>query len=409
MPPIDVALFQIVLIVGVGASTVLYLIGIYSGFEFFGRRRQPYGGPLPPVTVLKPLKGKDVELFENLRTLCEQDYRRFQIVFGVADGHDPAVEVVHELQRLYPRLDIELVVDRRVYGTNYKVSNLHNTLQRAKHDIIVLADSDIRVRPGYLRSLVAELQEPGVGLVTVPYRALGRDRLPTLVESLFINTDFAALVMLARKIERPTYAFGATIAIRRDMLERIGGFLPIADHLADDYQLGNKVAALGYELRLCNEVVDTVISLGGWRRLLDHQLRWARTYRISRPGGYFGSLLAHGTFWALLNVLYHGFSPASLLASGLAVGVRTLSAALFTWRFLATDMPARQLVWLLPKDLFVTLCWFLAFLSNTVVWSNRRFRVLSDGRMVDLSPAAPRPVRPESENVPQARTGTNGR
>jgi ceramide glucosyltransferase len=241
---------------------------------------------------------------------------------------------------------------------------------------------------------------------------VNRGGLPTLIESLFINTDFAALVMLARKVERPTYAFGATIAIRRDMLERIGGFLPIADHLADDYQIGNQVAALGCEPVLCNEVVDTVISLGGWRRLFDHQLRWARTYRISRPGGYFGSFLTHGTFWAVANLLYHGFSPPSLLASGLALGVRILSAALFSWRFLATGMPARHLLWLLPKDLFVSLAWFLAFLNNTVVWSGRRFRVLRSGKMIDLSPGAPVPVVAEPEPSPvndARRTGTNGR
>src|SRR6185369_5660824 len=171
--------------------------------------------------------------------------------------------------------------------------------------------SDIRVGPNYLARVVEPLQDRHVGLATCIYRAIDTGGVPTLVESLFVNTDFAALVMLARKIEKSSYAFGATIAMRREVLDEIGGFLPIVNLLADDYELGYRIAQRGYRLELSAEVVDTVLAVGTWRRLFDHQLRWARTYRINRLGGYFGSILTHGTFWAAANLVYNGFSPLS--------------------------------------------------------------------------------------------------
>jgi len=405
----DLTLIEALIIVGLGASTFLYLLGLYSAHEFFSRRKAaPAGGNLPPVTVLKPLKGVDVELHENLVSLCRQRYDRFQILLGVADPADPAVLLARRLQQEYPDVDIELVVDSRVYGTNYKVSNLHNMMQRAKHEVIVLADSDIRVGPDYLRRVVAPLSDPRVGLTTCLYRAVNRGGLPTLVESLFIHTDFDALVMVARKVEKSTYAFGATIALRRQVLDEIGGFLPLANYLADDYQLGNRVAARGYELALSDEIVDTVIAVGSWRRLFDHQLRWARTYRISRPGGYFGSILTHGTFWALLNVLYHHFSPLSCLISLAALSVRYFWAAAMSWHYLRANTSPLAMLLVAPKDLFVSMVWFLAFAGNTVAWSGRHFRVLRSGEMVDMS-STPPPVgepwpepAPTSESLPRA-------
>lgn len=385
---------EIILVIGCVITTALYLIGLYSAKEFFRRDAPLADAPREPVTVLKPLKGLDIGLYENLASLCRQNYEEFQLLFGVADPHDPAAAVVRRLQREYPEIDMELVIDERVYGANYKVSNLHNMYRRAKHDLIVIADSDIRVGPNYLSKLAAGLKDRRNGIVTCLYRAVNNGGLPTLIESLFINTDFAALVMLARKVERASYAFGATIAMRREVLDEIGGFLPIANHLADDYQLGYRVVQRGYESALCNEIVETHIAVRSWRQLLIHQLRWARTYRIERPGGYFGSILTHGTFWALANVLYHGFSPLSCLASLGVLGVRYVSAANFAWRWLRTDTSRPQLLLVAPKDLFVSFVWFLAFAGNTVVWSGRRFRVLRSGEMRDLAP------RPTASDAP---------
>jgi ceramide glucosyltransferase len=276
----------------------------------------------------------------------------------------------------------------------------------------VLADSDIRVGPDYLGRLVAELADRQNGLVTCLYRAVNAGSLPTLVETLFINTDFANLVLLARKIEKATYAFGATIAMRREVLEEIGGFLPLSNYLADDYQLGHRVAERGYRLALSDEVVDTVIALGSWRRLLDHQLRWARTYRICRPGGYFGSILTHATFWAVVNLVAHPFGLASTAAGLGVLALRHACAAHLLWRGLGVQRRWLDLLFLVPKDLFVAAVWFLAFAGNTVTWSGRRFRVTRNGEMIDLgvsggaAPEEPPSAPPEAvEERPRRAAG----
>jgi ceramide glucosyltransferase len=379
-------LLQIPIFVGLIASAIFYVIELYSARQFFRTRPLAPSGYRPAVTVLKPLKGLDIGLYENLVVLCRQRYASpVQLIFGVAEPDDPAVGVVRRLQREFPAADIQLVIDDRVYGANYKVSNLHNMYQYAKHPVIILADSDIRVGPNYLARVVEPLQDRHVGLATCLYRAVNTGGLPTLIESLFVNTDFASLVMLARKVERSTYAFGATIAMRREVLEEIGGFLPIANVLADDYEIGNRVAKRGYRLELSSEVVDTVLAIQSWQRLYDHQVRWARTYRVNRPGGYFGSILTHGTFWAVMQLLYAGFSPLGCALSGTVIALRYLVAGRLAWTHLRTNLTIPQ--WLLvgPKDLFITFVWFAAFAGNEVVWSGHRFEVRRSGEMVDLN------------------------
>jgi ceramide glucosyltransferase len=394
-------LLQLVISIGMIASAVFYLIELYSARQFFRPRPLAASGYRPAISVLKPLKGLDISLYENLVTLCHQRYPApVQLLFGVSDRNDPAIAVVKRLQREFPRLDIELVVDDRVYGANYKVSNLHNMYQRAKHPVIVLADSDIRVGANYLARVVEPLQDRKAGLATCLYRAIDTGGMPTLIESLFVNTDFAALVMLARKVEKSSYAFGATIAMRREVLDEIGGFLPIANLLADDYEIGYRVSQRGYRLELSSEVVDTVLAVGSWRRLFDHQLRWARTYRVNRPGGYFGSILTHGTFWAVLNALYNGFSPSSCAVSGGLIALRHLVAGRMAWTHLRTQLTLPQFLLVGPKDLFITFVWFAAFVGNEVVWSGHRFEVQRTGEMVDLTDA--KPVEPVAEPVEAA-------
>ena len=377
---------------GLVVSLAFCLIGFASARQFF---RGPRPAASPPVSrgvsVLKPLKGLETCLYENLATFCEQDYPTFQIVFGVADADDPAVEVVRRLQAAYPSVHIDLVVDARVYGTNYKVSNLHNMYRAAAHEVIVLADSDMRVPRDYLHRVTAALADPTVGIVTCLYRAIPTAGTANLTEALFINTTFAFLVMVARVVEKPTYAFGATMAMRRATLDEIGGFLPLVDYLADDYQLGNRIAARGYRLELADLVVETVVAMGGWRHLVEHQLRWARTNRVSRPGGYLGSVLTHGTLWATLNALYNAGNPVALLASAVVITARVLVAHRFATAFLGAALPWRHAVLVPLQDLFMSATWAQAFLGDTVHWSGRRFRVAKDGRMNQVSPEPTRP------------------
>jgi len=393
---------------GIVVSLLFYLGSYYGARDFFRQARRTNGhrtddSRLPAVTILKPLKGLDADLYENLSSFCLQDYPRFQIVFGVADPDDPAVAVVRRLQATYPDVPIDLVVDGRIYGTNYKICNLHNMYRLAQHEVIVIADSDIRVRSDYLRRIVRPLDDPEVGLVTCLYRAVNTGGLPTLIETLFINTDFAPMVLVARLVEKPSYAFGATMALRRSMLDEIGGFLPLANYLADDYHLGHRVSARGYRLALSDLVVETVLAVGSWRRLYDHQLRWARTYRNCRPGGYFGSIFTHGVTWATVALWYTDFSPWACAAAAALYGTRMAVAAAIAGRYLGAPLRWFEVVLVPLKDLFVSAVWAVCFLGDTVRWSGNEFRVLPDGQMIRVS--GPQPFVYPAAPVPKEQDG----
>ncbi len=355
-------------------------------------RPLPADDALPGVTLLKPLRGVVAETYDNLANACRLDYPHLQIVFGVADPADPAVAVVERLRRDFPAVDIELVVSDRRIGSNGKVSNLDNMLARAKYDVLAMADADIRIAPEGLRRIVPYLERPEVGLVTCAYRAAEGGSLAHRIEALFVNTDFAPMVTVARQVERQSYAFGATICMRRHVLDEIGGFAAIADYLADDYQIGNRAAACGYVAVLAPVVVDTHLDLDGVGEVFAHQLRWARTNRVSRPASYFATVVTHTTLWATLCLLASGFSVGGWVAFAGAAGTRVLVGGLIADRVFGVREVWRRL-WLIPfKDLFNSAIWAIAFLGSTVRWGDTTFTVGRDGRMT--------PVGGEDDTLP---------
>jgi ceramide glucosyltransferase len=391
-PPVSVVI-EGLLIVGVLASWVFYAAGYVSAHRFFGaaaprRCADGEGAPLPAVTILKPLKGLDAELYENLASYCRLDYPTHQIVVGVRDGDDPALDVVARLRRDYPNVRIDLVVDGTTHGTNYKISNLHNMYRAAAHDIIVIADSDIRVPPDYLRRLAPELRDPTVGVVSCLYRAVPLGSAPTRLEALFINTDFMPMVLVARLVEKPTYAFGATMALRRGVLDEIGGFLPLRNFLADDYHIGQRVVARGYRSVLADLVVETVLGRQTWLRLLQHQLRWTRTYRTCRPRGYFCSIITHGTLWATLLLLLQGVTLGACLLAVSTYALRSVLATRLARRYLAAPVSWLDLPIIPMKDLLGSLMWSWSYIGDAVVWSGSRFRVQRNGELlIDDTPS----------------------
>jgi ceramide glucosyltransferase len=386
------------------SQVLLLLVAVATGYQLFSllcawmfarwQRREaavpsPPDDALPGVTVLKPLCGAVPETYENLASTCRLDYPKLQVVFGVADAGDPVVAIVKRLQRDFPDVDVELVVSPERIGSNAKVSNLHNMVQRAKHEVLVIADSDIRAPQGYLRRIVPYLDRPQAGLVTCMYRASQGRTLAHRIEALFINTDFGPMVTVARQVEKMTYAFGATICIRRSLFEELGGFRAIADHLADDYQIGNMATERGYQSILAPIVVETVLDLDRLGEVFQHQLRWARTYRICRPGGYLASIVTHSTLWATLYLLATGLSSGGLAVFGAAVGVRLVAAGVIAHAILGVRRIWREL-WLVPaKDLFISAIWGMAFLGDTVRWGSADFVVSQDGRMVDAPHGTP--------------------
>jgi ceramide glucosyltransferase len=386
------------LVLACSAIASLYqLLQIVAARRFLLRSRRLPTGYTPPITVLKPLKGPGVELATNLETFCRQDYPEYQIVFGVEDAGDPAVEIVRSLMRRFPDRDITLSVGDEE-GANRKVASLVHMMRHARHDVLVISDADIRVRPDYLRTLAAPLSDPTVGLTTCLYRGRSIIGLPSLIESLFINTDFLPMVLMAQWVQRFRYAYGASTAFRREALAGIGGFDALRDQLADDYVLGNRIADAGWRLLLLPYVVETVLdsrTLGDvWR----HQLRWARTYRACQPFGWFVSLIVHTMLWGVLAVFVTSGSTVGWIALLTAIVAR-VGALRVILGMLGDTATVREL-WLVPlKDLAYSAVWMTSWLGRDVVWSGQRLRVLPDGRMLPLD-AVSEPALPSKLAAP---------
>jgi len=362
-------------------ALVYYLFSIYAAWRFF----RPYPTPrtaLPPVTILKPLKGAPPDLYDSLASFCRLDYPTFQILCGVRDPNDPAAAVVTKVQRDFPQCDITLVVAPAVIGTNYKVSTLHHLTPRMKYDYLVITDSDVCVAPDYLRTIIPPLTQTETGLVTCVYRGGSGRPLPALLESLMINTTFTTQVVVASQIEQPSYAFGATMALRRACLDAIGGFARLSDYLADDYYLGYLIAQAGYRLRVLPTVVETRPDAGSLRALFSHQLRWARTQRNCRPVGYISTVVTFGSVWACVSLLCFWSSVEMTFLALSVIGVRLLTAAVMNTTFLQSRLPRPAVLLTLLTDLLSFVVWCASLRGNTVRWREYTFRLQKDGRMV---------------------------
>ena len=360
-------------------AAVYWLVALTAVVRY--RQRRPSTSDVaPPVTMLKPLRDNDGQLYENLRSFCLQDYRSFEIVFGVRDVHDPAVAVVERLRQEFPGLELKLVADSRTIGTNLKVSSLANLVRHAKHDTLIVADSDMRVGPGYVRAVVGPLEDRRVGLVTCLYRGVASHGVASKLGAMFINEWFLPAALIGTHIQRLRHAFGATIACRRDTLRSIGGFEAVADQLADDYMLGWLVSNRGLQVVLVPYVVENVVTERNLQTLFLHELRWARTFRTLRPVAYFCSLLTYGFPLSVLWLAASRGSRSPWIALGLHVGLRAVGR-LVLYRSLGQPPPWSD-TWLVPiRDVVSFVVGILSFLGRTVRWNDERFRVRRDGRL----------------------------
>jgi ceramide glucosyltransferase len=334
------------------------------------------GLDLLPVSILKPLKGTDPEMYESFRSHCLQDYPVYEILFGINDANDPAAALVESLKQEFPRQSIRLVLCEKNLGANGKVSSLVQLAAAAKFDTLLVNDSDIRVAPDYLRTVITELQLPNTGLVTCLYRGIPANTLASRLESLGISTDFVPGVLAAKQIEGGLhFGLGSTLAFRRKELEAIGGFESIVDYLADDYELGKRIADRGLKVVLSNAVVETFLPAYGFAGFLMHQLRWARTIRVSRPGGYAGLLLTYTLPWAVLClVLARGGTWAWALL-GVAVMLR-ITMAWATAVSAVNDKRAMRWFWLLPvRDFLAPIVWIAGMFGNKIVWRGHEFEL----------------------------------
>lgn len=382
---IDLSLLAIkVVLVGCTlAADAFYILSMIAGSRFFSKR-ETAGDYLPPVSIMVPLYGADFKAHQNYQRLCRQEYPEYQIVFGVRESGDSSIPIIQKLKAEFPERDIELVVSAEVIGQNSKVSNLQNMYQRVKHEHIVILDSDIRVTAGYLRKVIAPLADPRVGLVTCLYRAAEAPDFAARLEAVGITAEFAPGVLMAWMLEGVKFALGSTMATTRARLEAIGGFPALADYLADDFMLGNLIEAEGYEVRLSQHVVETAMAPAGLGGMLRHQMRWARSTRISRPLGYLGLILTYGTALAVLTVLVDGLSKLSLGLLAFTLALRMTMGWLIGVHWLQ-DRTLKRNFWLLPlRDLLSFVIWCLSWVGKRVEWRGRVFEVARDGRMIQV-------------------------
>lgn len=328
----------------------------------------------PPVSILKPVHGRDPGFYACIRSHAAQHYPEFEILFGVTDPNDPAIEDIKALQTEFPNLPISLTVVSTT-APNAKAGVLAELARQARHPVLVVNDGDIFVPAAYLQTVVAPLADYGIGLVTCLYRAHAAS-WPARLEALGIATDFAPSVIVARLLGQAEFALGSTMAFRAETLGAMGGFEKIFDYLADDYQLGRHIHQLGLHIVFADMVVETNLGAGSWREVWLHQLRWARTIRVSRTAGYVGSIITNATLWALVAYIagaWWAAIPAFALrvAAGLEIATGVLE-----------DPTAIRRVALIPvRDLFGAAIWVAGLFGMTVEWRGLTLRLRSDGRI----------------------------
>jgi ceramide glucosyltransferase len=379
---------QFIAVAGCLCSSAYYLICLWSVRGFLRGRRanrnvQPTHG-LPPVSILKPLKGTDPDIYESFRSHCLQDYPEYEIVFGVSEADDPAVASVQKLQREFPERAIRLVVCSQKLGANVKVSNLEQMLAAARYQHLLVNDSDIRVERDYLRRVMAPLMDAHIGMVTCLYRGVPAATFGSRLEALGISTDFCPGVLVARQLEGGVrFGLGSTLAFRRADLEKIGGFRSFVDFLADDYELGQRITGLGLRVELSDVVVETHLPAYNVAGFLAHQLRWARSVRDARAKGYIGLVSTYGMMWAMLVVIAAGGGWWSWLAFGVTVLLR-FAVAIAVGSAVLEDRRLLENLWLLPvRDLTAVGVWAVSFAGHSVTWRGDRF-LLKKGRLIRL-------------------------
>jgi ceramide glucosyltransferase len=342
---------------------------------------------LPPVTLLKPLCGAEPGLYEHLRTFCQQDYPEFQIIFGVRDPADPACSVVERLIAEFPSLPIDFVINPRQHGSNCKVSNLINMLELARHDMLVMADSDAFVGPDYLATVTAPLLDPRVGLVTCTYRGVPTQRIWSRLGAMYINEWYVPSVLLAWLFGYQGYVSGQTMCLRRDTLQAIGGLRAIANHLADDHRLGELVRGLGLRIVLSPYVVQGEHHEQDYESLARHEQRWMRTIRVLRPRSFRMIFLSFSlplaVFGLALTAVAGSHSNAARTLFWIAASVRLVLH--FVHRK-EGDRPVFADIWLLPlRDHLLCWVWFRTFFTSRVTWRGNEFDVDANGFMRRLT------------------------
>jgi ceramide glucosyltransferase len=372
------------------AYLLLALMGCRD-FAHYWRQRQVDAGFAPDVTILKPVKGVDQRMYSGLVSHCKQQYAgNFEIVFGVSSLDDPAVGEIERLRAEFPERAIRLVECRERLGTSGKVSNLVQMLRKAKYEHVLINDSDIRVSPRYLTRVMQCFADATVGMVTAPYIGRTADggaamTIWSRLEALGISTDFLPGVLTARRLEGGIrFGLGSTLATSKSVLAKAGGLEALTEYLADDYEMGARIAEAGYRVELSNEVVETTVPEYHFRAFREHQLRWARSTRDSRKLGYIGLGITYALPWAIMTCVASGFALWSFSLLSVVLLARVAVALSVGVGVLGDPQVLRDL-WLLPlRDFFGLWFWAWSFAGDTVVWRGQLF-TLRNGRITPVA------------------------
>lgn len=352
-----------------------YLLATTAAFRFFRNRPPVRKDFTPPVSVLKPVRGLDREAYENYASFCRQEYPEFEIIFGVTEDTDPAIPVINKLIRNFPQCNIRLLIGAEPLGTGDKVNKLCRMVREAKHEILIISDSDIRVAPGYLYAVAAPFADAKVGAVTCLYRGITDGSLVSEMEALGNTSDFDAGVLSAWQLGGVDFALGATMATTKTRLAEIGGFEALVDHFSDDYELGHRVAGLGYRVEVTTFPVFTVFPSQTLAQCFRHQVRWTLTMKHSQPWGHLSLIFTHGLPW---TVLAAAISPsAGIVAFYLAgyVVLRSLMAwTVGVWG--VHDPILRRKFYLVPvRDAFAFTVWLTSFFKRRIEWRGSEYYI----------------------------------
>lgn len=338
--------------------------------------------PSVPVSVAKPLKDTDPELRENIRSFCDQTYPEYEILLGFTDSADRGIPAAEEVVRS-SKCSARIVISQDAIGVNQKVTNLHALVEAARCPLIAVSDSDMRVDPSYLERIVGEYySDSNVGLVTSLYKISNPASLGSALESLTVALDFMPSVIIAGKLEGVTFGLGASMLFSKEALKDIGGFSTIADYLADDYQIGNRLWKRGYKIVLSRLVIENVIGKMSVAEYLVHQLRWARTYRASRPKGFLGYGITHVFPFSVLLLALLGPTPLSLSIFGCVLILRFSLAVVVYKKVIRSINWIRWSVLTPVKDLLSFCIWIWSFLGQKVFWRGSYYRIVKGGRIV---------------------------
>lgn len=362
----------------------LSTIAFYAWAALLARRLFTASAPdgdndSPGISVLKPVCGIEPNALANFDSFFRQEYPKWEILFGAEHANDPGLEAARRIAERHPGVDATIVSGNGIPGTNPKVRTLAALARAAKHPLLLVSDSDILVDRLHLRRMAAPLRDPATAVTTCLYRT-NAEGVWGRLDALALSTEFVPGALVARRLEGMTFAMGAGILIRRDVLERIGGFARIADCLADDYLLGNLPYRAGYGVALAHEIVDHGVSTRSLRDLVARQIRWNLGIRIARPWSYAGLGFMQGTAAALLLLVANGASLAACSLAAATTAVRLAAAWSVTDRL--GDSGSRRLLWLVPlRDLLSTALWVAGFFGRTIVWRGHRFRLEAGGRL----------------------------